>query len=72
MWGFDCIHERGMYGHYKLRVYATKHIKTYRGKIFFLDHGMLMLGVGIGSDLDGANSIDVVAPTSDNGSRYNA
>lgn len=68
--GLPSIHERGMYEALQnCGFITTKHIKTHRGKIFSWIMEMLMLGVGIGSDLDGANSIDVVAPTSDNGSR---
>lgn len=66
--GAPSVHERGMYEAVQnCSFISTEHIRQYRGEIFSWIMEMLMLGVGVGSDMRGTGKIDIVAPSSEHG-----
>jgi len=70
--GANSVHERGMYEAVQnCSFISTESIAQHRGALFSWMMEMLMLGVGVGSDVRGAGRVNVVAPSADAGvTRY--
>ena len=64
--GTDFIHERHVSEALQNCAYiSTENLKNDGGKIFYWFMEMLMLGVGVGSDMKGANTVFVYKPNTD-------